>query len=406
MSFERRTPVRPQDPGFKAVEIYTKDGPARPFVLQPGECGIYFVVKSYHDGGVHLRPGQVLLPRWQNYGPRRQDRMLQHSLYPDIYAAIRGTLYGVLGYDHSQHAPRRAELDELVGMQDVGWGVLHFLHSVTRLGKAEANTLRKSFALLAQTLERGKAAEKQKARDQFLAAYPIRDSQGRPNLGVLRMRTASGIRALRRRLDTIRAIAPRLALQLTVLEQERSLMMRAANRIRRIIVEVEGNLGSRSLGRMAAERIVLAGETACRWLRVWHAAPFTTLRAHLEQRFLVAGIAHQSNDRTTLKTGWERLGRDVDRLLMRDRIEEVRRDLGLLAQGFLPQDVGDTMAQTLAGLKRQLTKVVACTPGDIEYQSVVLALHAVTRGEYDKAKAALETLAEALMPRQLLSAVA
>lgn len=337
MAFDKERNGKNGAGGFHPVTVHTAEGDLRPFVLQPlQDTRIYLVVKP--DGG--LAEGDVLLPRWREWDDADPaQRVLGHARYPDILAAIRGTLHAILGYDRDPLAAG-AEIEVMLEARETACAALDYMREVRRLGPQDVAELQQAFGTLIAALDASRDEKKREALVFFEKCLSLRDSLGRLNVGALVLRTSAGLTRVNGRMDDIRSIAPRLALQLMVLEQELSLMYRALMRLqtaltevlkrspvfeRTVHVPVEAASARRALARMG------------QLLKLFHAQPFLDLRRVVSGKLEATRVALTEERGEAARELLEAVRQDHV-MLMIERVElgAIHRDLSLLTDGKLP----------------------------------------------------------------------
>ncbi len=341
MAFDKSRNRKNGAGGFHAVTVTVGDGRLRPFVLQP-ENGtrLHIVVKP--DGA--LAEGDVLLPRWREWDDADPTkRELRHSRYRDLLSALRGTLHAILGYEPENGSVKPGELEQMLATSDTAKDALAYMRAVRRLEPADALHLRTLIGKLVDALDGSRLPRKQEALEQFGKSLLLKDSKGRSNVGALCARLLAGLRRVNGRVDDIRSIGPRLALQLMVLEQELTLHYRTCvaveKTLRGAINESELLHGERLGDPRPALRIGTALTRIAQQVKVFHAEPFLSLRHRISDQVLVAEVALKEQQVEPLRQALER-ARELT-ILMIERVElgAIHRDLSLLAGDKLPADI-------------------------------------------------------------------
>lgn len=342
--------------GFHAVTVTVGDAQLRPFVLQP-ENGtrIHIVVKP--DGA--LMEGDVLLPRWREWDdadPRKRE--LRHSRYRDLFSAHRGTLHAIFGYEPENGSRAElggsiaaGELEKMLTARDTALDVLAYMRAVRRLEPADVQHLRTRIIKLVEALERSRLPKKQEAYAQFAKSMALRDRKGRRNVGALCARMVAGLRRINGRVDDICSIAPRLALQLMVLEQELTLHYRTCIRVektlRNVLQECEHfECGPRTDPRQTV-RIDTALDRLIGQIKIFHAEPFLSLRRQITDNTLAAKVARHEGQVEMLRQALESARYLTVLMIERVELGAIHRDLSLLDKGRLPEEISKEIKSRL-----------------------------------------------------------
>lgn len=396
MAFDKQRKGKNGAGGFHAVNVIMGDGRIRPFVLQP-ENGtrIHIVVRA--DGA--LAEGDVLLPRWREWDDADPaKRELRHSRYRDLLSAVRGTLHAILGYEPENGSVRSGELEEMLTASDTARDALSYMRAVRRLGQADAHLLKTQIGALVDALEGSRLPKKREALEKFQKAAALKDSKGRANVGALCARLVAGLSRVNGRVDDIRSIGPRLALQLMVLEQEFTLHYRTCVALERKLKEAlklaEG-LGDGPLtDPRAGVRIATLLERSTDLTRFFHAEPFLALRRRITDQILVATVGLKEGLVEDMRQALE-TARDLV-LLMIERVElgAIHRDLSLLSGGKLPEDVARELDNRLGRFASRMPELKGIEGLPYAHAAVAArdARHALAKGETAGAKAAVAAL--------------
>ncbi len=386
--------------GFHVVTVTIGDERLQPFVLQP-ENGtrIHIVVKP--DGA--LAEGAVLLPRWREWDETDPaKREMRHSRYADLFSAVRGTLHAILGYEPENGAESHGELEIMLDARETAGDALCFMRAVRRLTPADAIHLQKMIGTLVATFENSRLSKKQEAFQQFEKSLGLKDRRGRSNVGALCARVVAGRSRVNGRIDDIRSIRPRLALQLMVLEQELTLHYHACvmveKTLRDALQSVEKIDEGAFLDSRLAARINMALEHLARRMRIFHAEPFLSLRRRLTDLTFAATIAFHEGRIETMRQNLE--SARALTVLMIERIElgAIHRDLSLLSSGKLPLDIHRMTEKRLRRFMRRVPELkgIEGLPYDAAVRAANDGRHALANGGSVEAKTCIAQLVEAL----------
>lgn len=326
--------------GFHPATVMVGKERLRPFVLQPeNSTKIHIIVRA--DGS--LEKGDVLLPRWREWNDADPSkRELRHSRYHDLLSAVRGTLHAILGYEPENGSVTSGELRKMLTASDTAKDALAYMRAVRRLNPADALHLRTLISKLVEALDGSRLPKKQRALEQFGKSLLLKDRRGRSNVGALCARLLAGLRRVNGRLDDIRSIGPRLALQLMVLEQELTLHFRTC-----VAVEKTLRGAIRDCERLDAGqcddshmlRIGVALTRVAQQVKVFHAEPFLSLKYRIADQMLVVTVALKEQRVELLRQALERARELVILMIERVELGAIHRDLSLLLRGKLPADL-------------------------------------------------------------------
>ncbi|TAK05735.1 hypothetical protein EPO33_01145 [Patescibacteria group bacterium] len=360
--------------GFHAVTVIVGGGRIRLFVLQP-ENGtkIHIVVRP--EGA--LTEGDVLLPRWREWDDADPGkRELRHSRYRDLLSAQRGTLHAIVGYEPENGSVKPGELEKMLATSDTAKDALAYMRAVRRLEPADALHLKALISKLVEALDGSRLPRKQEALEQFGRSLLLKDRKGRSNVGALCARLLAGLRRVNGRVDDIRSIGPRLALQLMVLEQELTLHFRTCTAVEKVLrgaikeselLDTEWSGGSRP-----ALRIGVAIERLTQMGKVFHAEPFLSLRRRIEDQMLVAAVALKEHKVEPLRQALERARELVILTIERVELGAIHRDLSLLAGEKLPADLGRELENRLGRFASRVPELKGIE--GLPYDEAVLAV--------------------------------